>query len=132
MQTKDIEETVVFDANPHEVYELLMDEKKHAKFTNSFVKISREVGGKISFFDGYIQGKNIELIQDEKIVQDSRFEYDDWPKDHFSRVTFELSEKDDKTQLTFSHTGVPENHADDIKEGWNEYYWMPMKKILAK
>ena len=72
METKTVKQTVTFKAQRHEVYEALMDSKKHAKFTGDKATISRKVGGKFSVFDGYGEGTNIELIPDSKIVQNWR------------------------------------------------------------
>jgi uncharacterized protein YndB with AHSA1/START domain len=70
--SKLIQQTVTFKASPHDVYEALMDSKKHAAFSGGKASISRKVGGRISAYDGYITGKNIELIPDQEIVQDWR------------------------------------------------------------
>jgi len=43
--SKDINQTVVFKTTPHEVYEALMDSKKHAAFSGGAAKISRAIGG---------------------------------------------------------------------------------------
>ena len=67
-----IQQTVIFKASPHAVYEALMDSKKHAIFSGSAAKISRAIGGEYSAYDGYITGKNIELVPDQKIVQSWR------------------------------------------------------------
>ncbi|MHC9541832.1 MAG: SRPBCC domain-containing protein [Vulcanimicrobiota bacterium] len=34
------------------------------------------------------------------------------------------------TQLTFTHEGVPVEYHYPIKQGWHDYYWKPMKKLL--
>ena len=60
---KTIKQVVIFEAEPHEVYEDFMDSKKHAEFTGEKAKISREIKGKIMAYDGYIVGKNIELVK---------------------------------------------------------------------
>ena len=52
--SKLIRQTVTFKATPHEVYEALMDSRKHAKFTGDQANISRKVGGKISAYGDYI------------------------------------------------------------------------------
>ena len=44
---KTIKQVVIFEAEPHEVYEDFMDSKKHAEFTGEKAKISREIKGKI-------------------------------------------------------------------------------------
>ena len=130
METKDIQQTVTFKAGAHAVYELLMDAKKHSDLAGGDdVKIDRRAGGKFNV-GGYIEGVNIELVPGEKIVQSWR--YDDWPQGHFSRVTFSFKEVDGKTKMTFKQTGVPVQFYDDIKQGWIDYYWTPMKEMLDK
>jgi len=130
MSNKTVNQTITFKANPHEVYEALMDSRKHAKFTGSKASISRKVGGKFSVFDGYSEGTNIELIQDQKIVQ--TWHASDWPEGHYSKVTFSLKEINGGTKLTFTQAGVPEEQYDDISQGWRDFYWMPMKEMLEK
>ena len=126
--TKNVKQNVVFDASPHEVYELLMDEKKHALFTGAKAKISKKVGESFSAYDGYIVGKNVELVPDKKIVQ--LWRASDWQKGYFSIVTFVLKEKKGKTELTFVHEGVPVECVEDISQGWKDHYWERMKEAL--
>jgi activator of HSP90 ATPase len=130
METKTIRQTVNLKASPHDVYEALMDSKKHAGFTGGKAAISREVGGKFSTFNGYAEGVNLELVTDKKIVQSWRAE--DWPEGHYSRVTFSLNKAEAGTRLTFSQTGVPEGQYQDVSQGWQDYYWEPMKEMLEK
>ncbi len=128
--SKPIHQTVTFKASPHDVYEALMDEKKHAVFSNSAAKISRVVGSEFMAYDGYITGKNIELIPDQKIVQSWRAM--DWPEGHFSMVTFLLTSIPEGTRLNFIHTGVPDGTEEEFTQGWIDNYWEPMKKMLEK
>ena len=130
MLTKTIRQSVTFNASPHEVYETLMDSKKHAQLTGSEVKIERKVGSEFSVYRGDIEGVNLELIPDQKIVQSWR--YSDWPESHYSKATFSLEEVPGGTRLTFTQTGVPEKFHEDIKQGWRDYYWEPLKEMLAK
>jgi len=128
--SKIIQQTVIFKAPPHEVYELLMDSKKHAAFSGGMASISRAVGGKISAYDDYIAGKNIELVPDKKIVQDWRAV--DWPEGRFSRVTFEFTTIPEGTRLDFTHADVPEDTEEEFTQGWIDNYWEPMKRALEK
>jgi activator of HSP90 ATPase len=130
METKTVKQTVTFRANPHDVYEALMDSKKHAQFTGDRASISRKVGGKFSVFDGYSEGINLELVPDKKIVQTWRAS--DWQEGHYSKVTFLLKETVGGTRLAFTQTGVPVEQYDDITQGWRDYYWAPMKEMLEK
>ena len=130
MKTKSIKQTVTFDTTPGEIYDLIMDQKKHAAFTGSKVTMSTKVNGKFNVFDGYCHGYNIELIKGEKIVQAWHFAEDGWPDDHFSICTFELEKTDNKTKLKFLQTNVPEHKVDSLKDGWKQFYWRPMKVYL--
>jgi activator of HSP90 ATPase len=128
LRTKDIRQNIFFSASPHDVYEMLMDSKKHSAFTQSKATISRKVGGKISVWDGWAGGKNTKLVKDKEIVQTWRA--DDWPEGHYSIATFKLARKGKGTQLTFMQKGVPSDKYRDISDGWMEYYWEPMKEYL--
>jgi activator of HSP90 ATPase len=130
MGTKTIRQSVTFKASPNNVYEAIMDSKKHAQFTGSVVKMSQKVGGSFSVYGGEITGVNLELVPGQKIVQSWR--YSNWPEGHYSRATFSLKEVTGGTRLTFAQTGVPEEFSDDISQGWRDYYWTPMKEMLEK
>ncbi|MBI4283715.1 MAG: SRPBCC domain-containing protein, partial [Chloroflexi bacterium] len=69
-----------------------------------------------------------ELVPDKKIVQTWRAS--DWPEGHYSKVIFSLKEIKGGTHLTFTQTGVPEEQYEDIAQGWRDYYWAPIKKML--
>jgi len=131
MKEKNIKKTIFFTgAKPHEIYETLMDSKKHTKLIGDEAKISRELGGKFAVFGKYATGLNLELIPDVKIVQSWRAA--DWPEDHFSRITFLLKPAKTGTKFIFTQAGVPKESYDSIKKGWEDYYWKPMKEIFLK
>jgi uncharacterized protein YndB with AHSA1/START domain len=125
-----IRQSVTFKATPHKVYEALMDSRQHAKFTGDAASISRKVGGKFMAYGGYITGTNLELVPDKKIVQS--WHAADWLEGHESRVTFKLTSVKGGTRLSFTHSGVPTEHYESIKQGWIDNYWTPMKAILEK
>ena len=130
MLAKTIRQSVTFKAKPHEIYELLMDSDKHSRLTGSMVKNDRNIGSEFSVYGGDIQGINLELVPDQKIVQSWR--YSNWPEGHYSKATFSLREVSGGTRLIFTQTGVPDEFYEDIKQGWQYYYWGPMKKMLDK
>jgi activator of HSP90 ATPase len=130
MPTKTIRQVATFKASPHEVYELLMDEKKHSQFTGGKAVITRNVGETFTIYNGEMEGINLELVPDRKIVQSWRFT--NWPKGHFSKVTFSIKDSHGGTYLNFTQSGVPEEDFDSIAQGWKDYYWEPMKKLLEK
>ena len=129
---KNIRQTVAFRASPHEVYEALLDSRKHARFTGSRASISRRVHGPIRAYDGFITGENIELIPDSRIVQVWRAGEKCWPRDHYSKVTFSLKKVRTGTRMSFFHSGVPAGCYNLIRDGWWDAYWKPMKKMLEE
>ncbi len=130
MRTRTIRQSVVFKASPHDVYEALMDSRKHAQFTGDSAEISREVGGRISAYGGYIEGTNEKLLPDRKIVQ--RWRSSDWPVGLYSTATFDLKKVPSGTRLSFTHSGVPGEDYEAKSEGWVESYWEKMKQFLEK
>jgi len=118
-----------FEAEPEEIYEMLMNAQKHGEFTKSDCKISNEVGGEFSCYDGWITGKNVELVPGKKIVQEWRGK--DWPEGHFSTVTFEIDEvSDDETEVDFKQEGIPEDFYDKIRDGWKTHYWDKIRDYI--
>lgn len=132
MKTRTIRQKVEFRAEPHDVYEALMDSKKHSAFTGGKCVISRKVGGKVTISDGYIKGENLALVKDRKIVQTWKAAEDCWPEGHFSKVTFALKPTKTGTRLEFVQTGIPAECGDRFDTGWKEYYWAPMKDMLER
>jgi len=130
MKVKTIRQSITFKASPHEVYEALMDSRRHAKFTGEKARISRKVGGKFMAYGGYIEGVNLNLLPDRKIIQSWRGS--DWPEGHYSKATFSLKKVKKNTRLTFTQVGVPDQYYQDIRQGWRDYYWKPMKEMVEK
>lgn len=105
-----------------------MDSAKHSAFTGEPAVISRKVGGPFTASDGYITGVNLELVPDAKIVQ--QWHASDWKEEAQSRATFALTAVPGGTRLSFTHSGVPDEVYEDIRSGWIEYYWDPLKAWL--
>lgn len=132
MNTKTINQEVIISASPHEVYEVLMNSEKHAGLVNSNADIRPEAGRSFKIYDGYIEGKNIELIRDKKIVQDWRGDEECWPKDHYSRITIILEEAEEGTRLMFTQEKMPEECYDNFYDGWIDNYWKPLQAMFKK
>lgn len=130
MRTKTLRQTLTFKAKPLEVYEILMDEKKHAEITESEVTMSKEVKGTFTAFGGYCHGYNIELEKGEKIIQAWHFDEYGWPEEHFSICTFILEEIPEGTRLQLTQKKIPDHKYDELKDGWHTYYWTPMKAYI--
>jgi activator of HSP90 ATPase len=124
-----IRQTVLLDAPPHAVFEAILDSKKHSAFTGDKASLSRKVGGKFSAFDGYIRGENLRIEKDKVIVQSWR-STDFKESDPDSKVMFHFSKKGQATRLMFVHSNVPNRLAEDLRQGWLDFYWAPLKVYL--
>lgn len=132
MSTQSIKDWVILDCKPQEAYEAWLDSALHGKMIDGKVTISPRVGGAFTIWDGAITGKTLELDPDKyKIVQSWRYDYDDWPQDRPSTLTIEfIPYQKNKCKLFLFQSGLPENHVDEIAQGWKEYYWEPMKSYF--
>ena len=126
---KTIKQTINFNASVADIYEYLTNPKKLTKITGGKATNDLKVGGKFTAWDGYIQGKNVELVPAKKIVQ--KWNCADFPEGHFTDVKIELKKKGEKqTELIFTQENVPDDFYDDISQGWHEFYWEPIKDYL--
>ncbi len=121
-----IEHKIIFKATPSQVYNAIMDAENHSDFTDSEVVIVNQEGTIFSAYDGYIEGKNVTLIDGKKIVQLWQALEEDWPEEHVSEVTFEFEPHADGTLMLFTHKNVPEKMFKSIEQGWKDHYWALM------
>ena len=129
IDAKAIHQEVNFKVAPKRIYEALLDSKQFTEFSGGRkAEINREVGGAFNIFAGVIEGRNLELITDQRIVQAWRVTY--WPKGIFSIARFELTEQGTGTRMIFDHTGFPVKAADTLASGWYENYWDALRKYL--
>ena len=105
-----------------------MDSRKDARFTGAPARISRKPGVTFSAFDGDINGVDIELVPDTRIVQAWRGS--DWPDGRYSLVVFSLKTVKGGTRLDLTQIGVPAKDYKGTHAGWGEYYWERMKVMF--
>ena len=127
---KTIKQTVHINAKPQEVYEAYTDAKKHAEFTGAKVIFENKVGGKFDIWGGELTGENVQLVRGKKIVQ--KWRANDWPEGLYSELTITLESEGKKTRLVLVQENVPDDKADEIDDGWHEYYWKPMNEYFGK
>ncbi|HMF31141.1 MAG TPA: SRPBCC family protein [Candidatus Lokiarchaeia archaeon] len=132
VEHKTLEQRVTINASPHDVYEAYMDAEKHIAFTGDHARIDPHEGGTFTTYNGSINGKFLELVPDEKIVEEWQADEEGWPKGHFSIVTILLTPTDEGTQLDLSQEKLPKQCAAAITQGWKNYYWDPLNAYFEK
>jgi uncharacterized protein YndB with AHSA1/START domain len=122
---------VIIPGTPEEVFEAFIDPVKHSEFTHTETIGSQEVGGEISASDGYITARNLELQKGRKIVQE--WSTSEWPEGYPpSMLQLDLKKVEGGTELTMTHSKVPEEQADDYAQGWTDYYWNPLIEYFER
>ena len=117
--------STVIPASPSEIYQAWLDSILHSEMTGGEANMSDEVGADVSAWDGYIVGRNLELVPGERIVQSWRTtEFNDAFED--SIITILLRETEEGTLLTLEHSNVPEVHRSYEEGGWQSNYFEPM------
>ena len=107
-----------------------MNDKKHSVATGAPAKISAKEGSDYSVHNGYIYGKNLQLVKNKSIVQTWRAQ--SWDKEDVdSTFIINLETKGKDVLVHAIHANVPDKHAKSIDKGWHDHYWQPWKKYLA-
>ena len=115
-------------ATPEEIYSAWLDGNKHGKMIGAEATGKAEVGSEFTAWDGYISGRNLELVPNKKIVQAWRtIEFMDDDKD--SHLEIHLSADKKGCKLTLIHTNIPENQP-DYEQCWADNYFDPMKEYF--
>jgi activator of HSP90 ATPase len=123
-----IHQEVDFKTTPARIYEVLLDAKQFSACTKDSAEIEPRAGGTFKLFGGRIEGRNIELTPNQRIVQAWRPAY--WPAGVYSLVKFELVAHDPGTRVVLDHTGFAEDKWQGLNEGWPVRYWEPLHKYL--
>lgn len=122
---------IVLPVKADKLYKAWLNSKEHTLFTGAEAKASDKVNGKFTAWDGYIEGKNVELIPGKKIVQTWRTsEFADDAPDSKLEITFE--EKAGKTTLNLAHSNLQKGDAKKYTDGWKQFYFTPMKQYFTK
>jgi uncharacterized protein YndB with AHSA1/START domain len=123
--------TTTIPASAQDIYDAWLDSIEHSEMTGGDASMSDEIGAEVSAWDGYISGRNLELVPGERIVQSWRTT--DFNDDHDdSIITVTLEEIDGETLLTLIHSNVPDGHTKHQRGGWQEHYFEPMIAYFAK
>ena len=129
MRTDQIRQTVVVPSSPDMVYEAFVNPKKHTAFTGSPASGEERVGGKFSAWDGYIFGRYLELEPEKRIVAD--WQTTQWPQGYPpSRLELVFTPQGGGTQITMTHTYVPAEQKESYEQGWEDFYWEPLRQYF--
>jgi activator of HSP90 ATPase len=136
-----IHQEITFNAARRLVYAALTDPKQFDAVTRLSdavtlvtaagakpTAINQEVGGAFVLFGGYITGRHLELVPDERLVQAWRA--GSWAAGEYSIARFALHDAGAGCKLVFDHRGFPKGEGVHLAPGWHSHYWEPLAKFL--
>jgi activator of HSP90 ATPase len=138
-----IHQEVVFSASRERLYRALVTSAQFDAITRLSdgaellaapgakpTSISGEPGGPFTLFGGYVTGRHLEMVPNERLVQAWRA--GSWPPGDYSIVRFALTAIGADTRLVFDHRGFPDSQGSSLAYGWRVHYWEPLAKFLAQ
>lgn len=85
-----------------------------------------EIGYEFSLWDGDITGKVLEIIPNEKLVEQWYFEGENVE----SIATIKFFQEKNKITVELNHTNIPDAAFENITNGWVEYYLGAIKTFV--
>ena len=129
MTPPDFTLTVDLPAAPARLFDAWISGPGHAEMTGAPATSEPTVGGAFTAWDGYIEGTWTALDRPRRVVMAWRTsEFGDAP-DAQVEVTFEPTETG--ARLTLTQSGSPADQADGYRQGWEDYYFTPMRSWLT-
>jgi uncharacterized protein YndB with AHSA1/START domain len=132
---KTIKQMYVIEAPVAKVWQALVDPEMINKWGGGPAKMSDEVGFEFELWNGDIWGKNVKVIKEKRLVQE--WYAAKWEEP--STLILTMIEKDGSagsgqvsTLVGLVHENVPDEGAEDIENGWRNYYMIPLKNFVEK
>ncbi len=125
---KPITQSYEIKATPAEVFDALTNPETIKQWSGGPAQMANKVGTKFSLFGGGVHGTNLEVIPNQKLVQEWYAE--EWEKP--SKVSFILVPTGESTIIELLHEGVPESEIQKFSEGWNQHYLGQIQKMFDR
>jgi activator of HSP90 ATPase len=125
-----LHQEIPLHATPQRIYEILLDSKQFAAFSGMPADIDPKAGGAFFMFSKMIEGRNIALFPNQRIVQAWRPAH--WDPGISSIAKFELKPQGSGALVVLDHSSFPEGEYDHLLAGWTSHYWDPLNKFLSQ
>jgi uncharacterized protein YndB with AHSA1/START domain len=116
---KDFKKYYIIPEEPDIVYQALTNAATIQLWTGEPAEMSTEPGSEFSLWNGSITGKNLEFVENKKIVQQWDFD----GQEEESIVSITLHPHKQGTSVELRHSNIPDDAFDDITEGWSHTYF---------
>ncbi|MFC2104801.1 SRPBCC domain-containing protein [Bacteroidota bacterium] len=123
---KNYKKYFIVPAEPPEVFTALTNPFTIELWSGYPAVMDSKINTVFSLWEGDITGKNLEIIENKKIVQEWFF----GEQTEKSIVTIKLFENKKGTQVELIHTNIPDDDYENITEGWNKFYFGAIKSFF--
>jgi activator of HSP90 ATPase len=128
---KTIMQSALLPAEPDVLFDMYLDAKEHAAFTNGVAAIDPRSGGAFSACNGMLSGNILHLEPKRLIVQTWRSGH--FPKDAIDSIlVLTFWPHKDGSLLELVHVNVAEEDAEAVNQGWEKYYFTPWREYILK
>jgi activator of HSP90 ATPase len=115
---KTFKKTFRINAETSDIYSAITNPYTIELWSGYPAQMSTVPGSEFSLWEEDITGRNIEFVQDKKVVQEWYF----GDQTEKSIVTITIAPDRENSVVTVEHTNIPDEEFNDIAEGWREYY----------
>ena len=123
---KDFKKYYIIHATPPEIYMALTNPFTIRLWTSEEAEMSTVPGSEFSIMGGNIVGKNLEFIENKKIVQEWYF----GAEEAASIVTIKLHQDKEGSSVELVHTNIPDEAYDEITRGWDDIYFGSLQEYF--
>jgi len=121
-----------FQATARDILEAFLDKARVEAFTGGPAVVERSKGGAFALYGENVTGF-FDAIEESRLCM--RWRRENWPPEHYSSVDITLKERPEngETELNLVQTLIPSNSSSeqDMRSGWANMYFQPMKQRLA-
>jgi uncharacterized protein YndB with AHSA1/START domain len=118
----------VFPGDPERIYELLTDGARFSMLVGRRGRGGSVEGAWFSLLGDRLEGRQIELVRFERVVQAWRFA--DWTPGVYSIVRFTLQPEPSGTRVVVYQDGYPADSQELLVRSWRSLYFEPMAQHL--
>lgn len=127
--TVDLDLKDTFKCTKMDLYECFINPSKMNAYFHGSAQVDPRESGSFSLLGGAISGTYLEVYPPNTILMQWRFK--DWPKDVYSSVKLTFKDTGNSTDLELHQEGIPKSFKDQIKEGWQKYYFNSIKMTFG-
>jgi activator of HSP90 ATPase len=115
---KTFKKTFRINAEPSDIYSAITNPFTIELWSGYPAVMNTQPESEFSLWEGDITGKNLEFVENKKVVQEWYF----GDQTEKSIVTITISPDNGNSVVTVEQSNIPDDEYEGIAEGWREYY----------